>query len=253
MNPVILADNRFLDGTPTATDTAAGYDVLYLRDLKTFTAWRAASAGTKYITVDCGVNMAADTVAIAAHNLGSAAGAVSVESSVDGSDWTPRMAPVVATADKTAMWAFASAAARFWRVKIVTASVAPTIGELMLGRRITFPCPPDAPFIPAQESIEAEVSTSKTGQLLGTTVRFRSVSIVATWRHLPRGWVDQTFEPFRANWAAALAPFFWAWDLDVYPADVRFVRLDARKDHAPSVELLGYYAQLSLAMEGIAE
>ena len=49
MNPVILADNRFLEGTPTATDTATGYDVLHIRDLRTFTSWKGATAGTKYL------------------------------------------------------------------------------------------------------------------------------------------------------------------------------------------------------------
>lgn len=55
MNSIILGhDNRFLDATPTATDTDAGsqYDVLNVRDLRPYTRHRFAGPGTKYITVD---------------------------------------------------------------------------------------------------------------------------------------------------------------------------------------------------------
>ena len=45
MNPMILYDNRFLDGIPMATDTSAGFSALNVVDLKTFTFWQAGEPG----------------------------------------------------------------------------------------------------------------------------------------------------------------------------------------------------------------
>src|SRR3989304_9543482 len=84
MEPIILADNRFLDGTPTATDTATGYNVLFIRDYKTFTSWKAASVGTKYLTVDCATAKSADCIAFVGDNFGTGAAQISVEASATG-------------------------------------------------------------------------------------------------------------------------------------------------------------------------
>src|SRR5512146_974411 len=56
--PIILYDNLLTYATPTATDTATGYDVLSIRDYRAYTTWKAASAGLKYITVDAGAEAA---------------------------------------------------------------------------------------------------------------------------------------------------------------------------------------------------
>ena len=50
MNPIILYDNRFLDGALTATDTASGFHVDNIKDRNADTFWKAASYGAKYIT-----------------------------------------------------------------------------------------------------------------------------------------------------------------------------------------------------------
>jgi hypothetical protein len=60
-NPIVLYDNRFDDGTPAATDTAAGYSVLNIRDWKTYTFWKGTAADPMYLTVDCGAGTIATT------------------------------------------------------------------------------------------------------------------------------------------------------------------------------------------------
>src|SRR3990170_7246712 len=125
MEPIILADNRFLDGTPTATDTAAGYDVLFVRDYKTFTSWKGGSAGIKYLKVDCGTQKSANCIAIAKHNLGTGAALVSVESSDNDADWIERIEPFTVVDDKAALRTFASASARYWRGEIDSPPIAP--------------------------------------------------------------------------------------------------------------------------------
>ena len=115
MEPIILEDNRFLCGTPTATDTAAGYNVLFIRDYKTFTSWKAASAGTRYLTVDCGSAKSADCIAFAGHNFGIGAAQICVESSDNGADWTERIEPFSVTTDKAGLRTLGSATAGAWR------------------------------------------------------------------------------------------------------------------------------------------
>lgn len=253
MNPVILADNRFSDGTPTATDTASGYSILHIRDLKTYTAWRANTAGTKYLVVDCGSAKSADVLGIVAHNLGTAEAAISVDSSPDNSYWTERLAAFTPSSDKATLKTFTKASARYWRVKIVSASVIPQVAVCLLGERLTFPYPPEAPFSPVLESMEADVAISKTGVLLGTTVRFKPVRIDISWKYLPRAWVEGNLHPFWSGYASNLAPFLFAWDLDAYPLDVRFVRLEEGFSFSPSVSLLGYYDNVRLQLTGVKE
>src|SRR3972149_307135 len=89
--PLILYDNRFADGTPTATDTASEYDVLNIIDWKDFTFWQAASVGTKYLTINCGSAKVASALAILGHNYYMGSATISVESSVNGSAWTARL------------------------------------------------------------------------------------------------------------------------------------------------------------------
>ena len=119
--PIILYDNRLTDGTPAATDTAAGYDILNILDLRTYTQWKAASSGTKYITIDCGSAKSADCLAVIGHNLYTAGATVSVESSSDNATWTQRLAGFTPTSDKAFMKLFVSASARYWRIKIINA------------------------------------------------------------------------------------------------------------------------------------
>lgn len=253
MNPVILADNRFLEGTPSATDTASGYDVLNIRDLRTFTSWKAASGGTKYLTVDCGADRSADALAFAVHNLGTAGATVSVESSPDGSGWTERLAAFQPSDDTPLMKTFVSATARYWRVKIVTATVTPQVAVCMLGAGIAFPFPPVSPFVPKAVRIEGESSRSKTGQLLGTVVRFWPMTIEPEWADIPREWLEEQIEPFWNGYARYLLPFFWAWDLDTYPGDVHFVKVQEDAAFDPSVSILSRYDRFRLPMEGIKE
>lgn len=251
MNPIILADNRFLDGTPTATDTAAGYDVLNIRDLKSFTSWKAASSGTKYLTVPCSEPKWADTLAYAFGNLRAASALVSVEYSHDNSVWTEILAPFQFVSDRPRMVTFTRTRARYWRVKIVTASVAAQVGELMVGERIEFPYPPAAPFVPQDEGVEADTNRGKTGTLLGTVVRYRPITLSPRFQNVSREWVETYYVPFWEDWGSNLSPFFWAWDLYNCPWQVEFTKFQDSYRFAPDVSVKAYYDTLSLDLEAV--
>jgi len=255
VNPVILYDNRFNDGTPTATDTASGFDVRNIKDYRTYTFWRAASAGTKYITIDCGSAKSADALGIISHNLKTANASVSVESSTDNfaSDVTVRLASFTPSSDKAFLKLFTSASARYWRIKIVTASVAPQVAVAMLGSRITFPYPPDAPYIPYSETIESNSSRGKKGHILGSVIRFKDIEISAEFSNIGRNWALNTFKPFWDSHASDLKPFFYAWDIDIYPDMVFYVYVDEGMKHSMPMSILQYIDSIKLQMRGVKE
>lgn len=255
MNPIILYDSRFNDGTPVATDTASGYNVLNIKDLRTYTFWKAASAGTKYITIDCGSAKSADCLAIIGHNLKTANATVSVESSNDNfvANIVERLVPFTPSSDKAFLKLFTSASNRYWRIKIVTASIAPQIAVAMLGSKMLFPFPPDTPYNPYIESIEAETNRSKKGHPLGSIIRFKSLEIYANFSNIERAWVINTFKAFWDDYASDLKWFFYAWDLDVFPDMVFFVSvLDGMKYKMP-MSILQYVDSIGLEMQGVKE
>ena len=57
--PKIFHDSRFDDGTPAASTTAAGFDVLNLLDWRPFNKWQPTALPAS-VTVDCGIAKAAD-------------------------------------------------------------------------------------------------------------------------------------------------------------------------------------------------
>jgi len=253
MNPVILYDNRFLDGIPVATDTAPGYSVLNLVDLKPFTFWKAASQGGKYLSVDCGTDKAADTLGVIGHDLSSVGAAVSVESSDDGQNWVEQLSPYAPSNDKAFLRLFSGAVARHWRLLVDSPVSTPTIACVLLGSRMTFPYTVDAPFAPVKEQVETVGKRSKAGHLLAHHVKYKPYTISAKFSYLDRDWVDSVFLPFWLTYGSELHPFLWAWDLDTYPDDVRFVRFDPGYTYAPQVSVLACYDSINLELEGVRE
>ena len=86
--PIILWDNLFNRSTPTATDTATGFDPLNLIDWRRHTLWKGASAGTKHLTVDLNKTL----------NGGAETG--------DGTDWTLNDATVENTNPDSGTYSF---------------------------------------------------------------------------------------------------------------------------------------------------
>ncbi len=250
MNPIVLYDNRFLDGTPTATDEVAGYSILNIRDLREYTSWWAASSGTKYLTVNCAGAKTADALGIAEHNLGTAGATVSVESSPDNAVWTERLAGFVPADDRPILKYFTTAFAQYWRVKIVTASVAPQVAVCVLGARLEFPYPPTAPYTPYILKAKAEANRSKAAIILGTNYQYRTVRLSPSWEVVPVAFVDNSFIPFLTAHASKLLPFFFAADLTAYPLDAFFVAL-AEGSGIDNPKSNGvYYDRISLDLEG---
>jgi len=251
--PIILYDNRLTDGTPAATDTATGYDILNIIDLRPYTFWKGASSGTKYITVNCGSAKSADCLAIIGHNLYTAGATVSVESSPDNATWTERLAGFVPTSDKALLKKFTSASAQYWRIKIVTAAVAAYVAVAFLGVKIQFDYPPETPYPPYSETPVADVKRNKNGHILGASTYNPMLELTAQFGFVSRTWLDAYFIPFWQNHARLFKPFFFAWDLDTYPADVFFVSIDDKMALETPFSILAYVDAISLTMRGVRE
>jgi hypothetical protein len=251
--PIILYENRFADATPTATDTSTGYSVLSLCDDRAYTIWKAASTGVKYLTVDCGSAKGADAVAMIGHNLQTAGIAVSVESSTDNANWTERVAPGVPDLDRAFLGVFDRVSARYWRVKLANGTVAPQIGELWLGCRMTFPKAMDQPYTPYTETVKSETAIGKTGSVLGSVLRYKPLAISCRWTNLPRTFVHGDFQAFWREHASKHRPFWWVADIGTFPQHCFFVTITDRASYATPMSIVTYVKTLSLDMTGVQE
>lgn len=250
--PIILYDNRFLDGTLTATDTESGYDVNNIKDWRPYTFWKAASAGTKYITVDCGSAKKADCIAVLGHNLFSASGAISVESSDDDIAWVTQKT-ITPTSDFAFLKTFTSVSARYWRLKIVTASIAPYLAVALLGEKLQFEYPQDTPCVPYEEKPVADVERTKDGHIIGVSTYLPMLGIRAQFSNFTRTWIDNNYRPFWQNHARLFKPFFYAWDIDTYPNDIFFVTIDDSMVFGTQFSISSYVDMIALTMRGVRE
>jgi hypothetical protein len=255
MNPFILYDNRYLDGTPAATDTATGYDVNNIRDWRPYTFWMGSSLGTKYLTVNCGSAKAADSLFLLGHNLYTVGATISVECSSDNfaSDVTVALAGFTVTDNKAVIKTFASKTKQYWRIKLASCSAAPYLAVALLGARMDFPSPPESPFDPYNEGIEADAPRSVEGNLLESVVRYHPVEITAIFRILTRTWVLSTYRAFWDNHGKLLKPFAWCWDIVTYANLVHYLSLTPDARFSMPVSLKDYVDEIVLPMEGIAE
>lgn len=249
--PIILYDNRYLDGTITATDTAPDYDFNNIKDLRTYTFWKADSSGTKYITVDCGSTKSADSLGIIGHNLGTAAAIVSVETSDDNITYTERLAGFTPTNDKALLHTFIPASARYWRTKIVTTAVAPQIAVALIGKRLTFERHLQGSFDPTPEKIEGQSKRGKTGNLLGSVVYYHSMKMRADFRNITPAWIRDTFKPAWDEHLSLLKPFFFAWDPENHADEVFLVKITDKFELRMPYE--GVRRSLRLQFEGVKE
>jgi hypothetical protein len=255
MPPVILATNLLPLGTLSASSTASGYYVESLSDGLEYTHWKAAAGGAQSVTLDLGAGngQAASALGLKKHNLKTVSATVSVESSDNGADWTTRLAGFVPSTDKALLKTFAAATARYWRINMAGCTAAPQMAVAAAGPRIDFPYPPDSPFTPSEEGIEGETNRSKLGVLLGVTVRWKTFRIRARWTRLLRSWLDANLVPWWDAHASNLKPFFWAWDLSVYPEKVHYGAVPDGYKWRPDVARGLTYENFEIEIEGAKE
>ncbi len=273
MNPIILFDNRFQDGTPVATDTASGFDVLNIRDYRAYSFWKAASQGTKEIIINCGISKPADALGIVGHNLASVGASISVEISANGADWTEVLAPFYPWSNRAQLRLFTQVSGKYWKLKLAGCTAAPYLGEALIGLKIQFPYPPDGPYTPYTEEVEVDTAKSKTGNILGSVIRHHPIQIAPRfsnflrtfafgpgtggWGEFPWGqgpWGSEwTLKDFWEQHASLMLPFFWVWDLSIFPQDIFWLKVKDDTQFAMPLSITHYVDSFELPMEGVRE
>lgn len=225
--PHLLYDNRLSDGAVVATTTAANSAAANLSDWRPYTFWRSANAADQYLTVDCGAAMAADSVAIASHNLFSVGATLTIECSSDNfvADVTVAHSPALVSSNGALFWLFASQTKRYWRIKITTLTAACYIAVAVIGVRFSFPELIDGEFAPAAEQFMPAAGSSS-GQLLGGVRGWVERSTAVEFVYLDDVWFRTVFMPIWNNYLSTGAPFFWAPNVTLGPDDVYLYRLD---------------------------
>jgi hypothetical protein len=255
--PKILYDSILDGATLAATDTESGYNVDNIVDLRTYTLHRFNAAGTKYITADCGAALSADALAIVGHNLKTAAATVSVEYSSDNfsTDINVALAGFQPSDDTALLKEFTTHSARYWRIKVVTASVAAQMGVALLGEVLTFERIMSAGgFDPCSEKLIAESLTSKVGNLLGSNVRYVETGITPRWKMLTTSWLENNFRAAWDNHLSLLKPFIWAWDITNHASEIYFVRIPEKfRLKMPLIPGNPDYRSLALTLTGVKE
>jgi hypothetical protein len=253
MNPVILYRNILAQGALSVAggDTAPGSDVLFLTEDRTFTDWAGDGPGTYYINLAAETALRADALGLAAHNLATVGGSVTVEISADGETWTPRTAAKSPVADGVFLALFVPVAALFWRLKIVAPDGAPRISVAYLGERLQFPYPPESPYTPFERTAKASTELSVKGHRLGTTLNYVTIAVKPKFKTLPRDFAFGDFLTFWETHAELYLHYFYAWDLDVYPQFVFFLRNRDSAKVAIPVSVLTLADSIEIDMEGL--
>ena len=253
--PIILAENIYELGTPTATDTDTDtdYSALHIKDRRTYTCWKAASAGTKYLTINAGSAVTADALGIIGHNLATVAAAVSVECSSDNfsADTTEALAAFTPATDKAILKIFTSKEKQYWRITLAGCTAAPMVAVVFLGDRVTFPRYPSGNFDPFPEEIVSESNRGKTGHLLGSVIRYISAKISVSFRQILPAWIESDFRPLWDDYLSQLYPVFWAWEVTNHPSDVYFVKVP--DNFRLMMPFDPYRRSISLIFDGVKE
>ena len=143
-----------------------------------------------------------------------------------GSVWTNRLPAFTPDGDGIIARLFGTASARYWRLGILTASVVPFIGILVLGNRLTMPYSPDGPINLYDEGIKARTLDDDSGELLGTTIRARNRVLQVTISTIDRAFVFGALKSFWDNFSRDRNPFIVMAYPDDFPDAVWWMRND---------------------------
>lgn len=221
---VIGYDNVFTAGTLTASSEQEGGEKENAVDGFTYDFWEP-EAGLSPAQHDLAVQLsgaqAVDYLAIAAHNLGTIEGSITLQSSVDGSAWTTVAGPYSPDNDGPYLWRFAQASAAWWRVLIEGDEV--SIGVINAGAAMVLPEGIYVGHGPATYNRDPEIQNAESegGQMLGRSrLRTGMARIQIKQDMVTPAWVRATWDPFTRF--AELRPFFYAWRSTEYPDEVAY-------------------------------
>lgn len=242
--PKILYENRFKDATPVASTTAAGYNVLNVRDWRPFTWWKP-TAGPSTVTVDCGSAKSADYGLVYAE-----AGTYQIRGSTDNfSASDVLLGTVTLTATGYGWVSFGSASYRYWRLRSTTGT--PAVAIAAIGVALEVPAYFGDGFDMRGRDAKGQFNRSNEGHALGAvikwqewheTLKFEVVNGSGGWT-----WERASFEP---AWNAHLmhTPWVFLWDPEGHPTEIILLAVTGKYD-APHKS--GGFVDLSIPVTGV--
>jgi hypothetical protein len=252
-NPVIGYHNLATPGTITADTAAAGFPAANLGNPSTNLRWVGEVSdpvedehiAIATVTDD---NRDVDYIAVARHNFGSAAIAVSVEY-FDDPAWVELIAPVLLAGDGPALFRFPPLAYAALRLRLQPGDAAPSAavvyaGQLLvLQRKIYVAHTP----IPYGRKTKVTNARSEAGHFLGRIVLNQATATEVKLQNLTPAWYRAYLDPFIRQ--AVENPFFFAWRPGSYPREVGFAWLT--DDPKPVNSLGNGMMSIELSMSGV--
>ncbi len=190
---------RRITGTVSASTAAAGYAAANAATYRTDSFWRPTAA-TGWLEI----NATASRVSycgVAAHDLGSKNAAAVVEY-YNGSAWV-QIGPTVTPADDSAILIlFTATEAGRWRLRIIAADAAPTIGVIQFGAITEFPhraqFTGSVPFNRARQ-ITFAANMTEGGHYAGRSIQRVSLAPSMSVGYLSEEWITDEWDAFAAH------------------------------------------------------
>lgn len=243
--PLILYDNRFNDATPVASSTAAGFNVLNLRDWRAYTWWKP-SAMPATVTVDCGSAKNGDYCVVYGHDLGTKGATLEIRGSTDNFGASDVLVATKTPADdKPFLLTWASVSYRYWRKKI-TGATAPSMAIAAVGAALQLPRRLTRGFDPLGRTVRGQANRSEQGHPLGKVLEFEEWAESIKLRNMTWSWLRTTW---KAAWDAHLRanPHVFAWDPTDHADELYLVSIEGQYSTPHQV---GEYADLEYKVVG---
>jgi hypothetical protein len=222
--PLFLYESRLNDAVPVASTTAAGYDVLNLRDARPYSFWKPTALPAT-VTVDCGSAKFVDYFAVYGHDLFATGCTIELRKSTDNFAANDVLVDTHTPADNLPILRLiSSTSSRYWRIRIITGT-APTIAIAMFGVRLEVPSGVREGFDPVGRTVKSQYNRSNAGHPLGKVLQYREWKEKLTFELVTWTWVRNTFKAAAEAWLE-VEPFLFAWNADTYPKETYLVAMD---------------------------
>lgn len=244
--PRIYHDSRFDDGTPAASTTATGFDVLNLLDWRPYTKWQPTALPAT-VTVDSGSAKAADYCVVWEHDLGTEGATLEVRGSTDDFSASDVLVDSLTPSDDAPfLLEWSSVSYRYWRIRI-TGSTMPTLGIAAIGAALEIPKGLSEGFDPRGRKPKGVFNKSVAGMPLGRTIQYEEWAQSLTFPDITWSWIRSTWEP---AWTGHLrnTPFVFAWDSASHADELVLANV---KDGFTTPHRIGSLADLRINLVGL--
>lgn len=223
--PIIGWRNVVTLGNVVADTEAADYPASNLANPLTFSRWRAADTTEQYLTVTTNTTDPLDYIAIARHNLASAAIPVSVEGKLGVGDWFELVEDVLLPNDGPALFRFPLQTLTAIRLRFQAGEAPTEIAVLYAGALLILERKIWVGQTAPNDGLDVTMTNgrSENGEYLGTIELSRRTSIKVPLSLIDPAWYRLNMRDFVT--ARPRVPFFFAWRPEDFPQEVGFMWL----------------------------